>query len=41
VRRKIDVVAAQSVDRLGRSLQNLVSFLGELKAVGVDLYLDR
>jgi DNA invertase Pin-like site-specific DNA recombinase len=41
VRRKIDIVAAWSVDRLGRSLQDLVLFLGELKAAGVDLYLDR
>jgi DNA invertase Pin-like site-specific DNA recombinase len=28
-----------SVDRLGRSLQELVAFLGELHAKGVDLYL--
>ena len=28
-----------SVDRLGRSLQNLVAFLGELRAKGVILYL--
>ena len=28
-----------SVDRLGRSLQGLLSFLGELHAKGVDLYL--
>jgi DNA invertase Pin-like site-specific DNA recombinase len=41
VRRKIDIVAAWSVDRLGRSLQDLVLFLGELRAAGVDLYLDR
>jgi DNA invertase Pin-like site-specific DNA recombinase len=34
-------VAAWSVDRLGRSLQKLVSFLGELHAKGVDLYLHR
>jgi DNA invertase Pin-like site-specific DNA recombinase len=27
------------VDRLGRSLQDLVSFLAELRAVGCDLYL--
>lgn len=40
-RRKIDVVAAWSVDRLGRSLQDLVGFLGELNAVGCDLYLER
>jgi DNA invertase Pin-like site-specific DNA recombinase len=38
-RKEIDLVAAWSVDRLGRSLQDLVSFLGELKAKGVDLYL--
>ena len=30
---------AWSVDRLGRSLLDLVGFLGELHAVGVDLYL--
>jgi DNA invertase Pin-like site-specific DNA recombinase len=41
VRRKVDIVAAWSVDRLGRSLQDLVGFLGELKGAGVDLYLDR
>jgi DNA invertase Pin-like site-specific DNA recombinase len=40
-RRRIDLVAAWSVDRLGRSLQDLVGFLGELQAAGVDLYLDR
>jgi DNA invertase Pin-like site-specific DNA recombinase len=40
-RRKVDVVAAWSVDRLGRSLQDLVGFLGELHGAGVDLYLDR
>jgi DNA invertase Pin-like site-specific DNA recombinase len=38
-RRKFDVVMAWSVDRLGRSLQDLVGFLSELHAVGVDLYL--
>ncbi len=38
-RREVDVVAAWSVDRLGRSLQDLVVFLGELQAKGVDLYL--
>jgi len=30
---------AWSVDRLGRSLQHLVQFLGEIHAKGVDLYL--
>ena len=38
-RRKFDLVAAWSVDRLGRSLQHLVTFLGELHALKVDLYL--
>lgn len=38
-RRQFDVVMAWSVDRLGRSLQGLVSFLGDLHAVKVDLYL--
>ena len=38
-RREFDVVMAWSVDRLGRSLQHLVAFLGELHAVGVDLFL--
>jgi DNA invertase Pin-like site-specific DNA recombinase len=40
VRRRIDIVAAWWVDRLGRSLQDLVGFLGELKGASVDLYLD-
>ncbi len=40
-RREIDVVMAWSVDRLGRSLQDLVAFLSELQASKVDLYLDR
>ena len=38
-RRKFDVVMSWSVDRLGRSLQDLIGFLSELHAVGVDLYL--
>ncbi len=38
-RREFDIVAAWSVDRLGRSLQDLVGFLGELQAKRVDLYL--
>lgn len=39
VRREADVIMAWSVDRLGRSLQHLVAFLGEVHAKGVDLYL--
>jgi DNA invertase Pin-like site-specific DNA recombinase len=38
-RREIDMVAAWSVDRLGRSLQHLVPFLCDLQAKGVDLFL--
>jgi DNA invertase Pin-like site-specific DNA recombinase len=38
-RREFDQVAAWSVDRLGRSLQDLVGFLAELHSKGVDLYL--
>jgi len=40
VRHEFDVVAPWSVDRLGLSLQDLVSFLGEVQGAGVDLYLD-
>ena len=38
-RKEIDIVAAWSVDRLGRSLQDLIAMLGEMRAKGVDLYL--
>ena len=38
-RREVEVVAAWSVDRLGRSLQDLLGFLGELHGKNVDLYL--
>lgn len=38
-RREVDLVAAWSVDRLGRSLTDLLSFLGEIHAKGCDLYL--
>lgn len=38
-RKEFDLVAAWSVDRLGRSLIDLVGMLQELHAVGVDLYL--
>jgi DNA invertase Pin-like site-specific DNA recombinase len=36
---KLDLVAAWSIDRLGRSLQHVVTFLNELNAMNVDLYL--
>jgi DNA invertase Pin-like site-specific DNA recombinase len=38
-RRQFDVVMAWSVDRLGRSLQELVAFLGEIHALNIDLFL--
>ncbi len=38
-KRQFNVVMAWSVDRLGRSLQDLVGFLSELHALKVDLYL--
>jgi resolvase-like protein len=37
--RKVNMIAAWSVDRLGRSLQDLVGFLTELQALGCDFYL--
>jgi DNA invertase Pin-like site-specific DNA recombinase len=37
--RKFDMVMAWSVDRLGRSLQDLVGFLSELHAMRIDLFL--
>jgi DNA invertase Pin-like site-specific DNA recombinase len=39
IRSKFDVVMAWSVDRLGRSLRDLVAFLQELHAAGVELFL--
>jgi DNA invertase Pin-like site-specific DNA recombinase len=38
-RRDFDMIAAWSVDRLGRSLQDLVAFLLEPQSKRVDLYL--
>ena len=38
-RRRFELVMAWSVDRLGRSLQDLVVFLNELHALGLDLFL--
>jgi DNA invertase Pin-like site-specific DNA recombinase len=40
-RREVDIVAAWSVDRLGRSLQHLIPFLADLQAKGVGLFLLR
>ena len=41
VRREFDVVAAWSVDRLGRSLQDLVTFLNDLHGKHTNLYLHK
>jgi DNA invertase Pin-like site-specific DNA recombinase len=38
-RREIDQIASWSVDRLGRSLTDLIGLLQELHAKGIDLYL--
>lgn len=38
-RREFDMVAAWSVDRLGRSLPDLVAFLNDIQARGIDIYL--
>ena len=40
-RRECNMVAAWSIDRLGRSLSGLVKFLEEMDAKHVDLYLDQ
>jgi len=41
IRRRFDVVLAWSVDRLGRSLSDLLRFLEELRGLGVGLYLHK
>src|SRR6516164_4368409 len=38
-KRQFDMIMAWSVDRLGRSLQDLVAFLSEIHALRIDLYL--
>ena len=38
-KRQFDAIMAWSVDRLGRSLQDLVAFLSEIHALRIDLYL--
>jgi DNA invertase Pin-like site-specific DNA recombinase len=40
-RRKFDVLAVWATDRLGRSLQDLVTTLSQLRVAGVDLYLQK
>ena len=40
-RRRFDLVMAWSIDRVGRSLSDLLGTIQHLEAVGVDLYLDQ
>ncbi len=40
-RRKFDVVMAWAIDRMGRSLRDLIDTIEHLEATGVDLYLDQ
>ena len=37
-RRKFDLIAAWSIDRLGRSIQTLIAFMNEMNDLGVGLY---
>lgn len=39
VRGRFDLIASWSVDRLGRSLQDLTGFLNDIHGAGVDLFL--
>lgn len=41
IRREFDLIAAWSVDRLGRSLLDLVTFLKDIHAKGINLYLHK
>jgi DNA invertase Pin-like site-specific DNA recombinase len=40
-RRKFDVIMAWAIDRVGRSLIDLLGIIQHLEAAGVDLYLDQ
>ena len=40
-RRKFDIIMAWAIDRLGRSLSDLLETIQHLEACGVDLYLDQ
>src|SRR5438105_5502968 len=40
-RRKFDVLMAWAIDRIGRSLRDLLDTIAHLQATGVDLYLDQ
>jgi DNA invertase Pin-like site-specific DNA recombinase len=41
VRGKFDVVLVWDISRLGRSLQDLISFLNDIQSKNIDLYIDR
>lgn len=38
-RREFDLIMVWAIDRLGRSIQHLVSFMTEIQSLGVDLYV--
>ena len=38
-RRKFDLIAVSAVDRLGRSMSDLLSILGDIHAAGVDIFI--
>jgi DNA invertase Pin-like site-specific DNA recombinase len=38
-RREFDLIMVWAIDRLGRSIQHLVSFMTEIQSLGVDLYI--
>lgn len=38
-RKEVDVVMSWSIDRLGRSIKNLVELMNEIQSAGVDLYV--
>ena len=40
-KRRFDVVMVWSIDRLDRSLQNLIEILNDLKSKNIDLYMDQ
>ena len=41
VRRRFDILVVTAVDRLGRSLSDLLAILGDLHAAGIDLFVRR
>ncbi|MBX2897942.1 recombinase family protein [Candidatus Obscuribacterales bacterium] len=38
-RREFDVVMVWAIDRIGRSIQHLVTFMNDMQSVGIDLYI--